>query len=1127
MDTTIDEVVVEINSNADNSAQGLQKLGNSIDSLISKLTKGMEKLKNFNNSIKEISTITDGIKNIDTSNISNISENLQGINSVGKATNLKNMLEQLKQIPEITQQLDTKTIENFSNKINIINKSLEPLSTNIYRIGTAFQTLPSKINTVSSAIDKLHSKNKKINSTTELFNKLVSTFRFGGIVAGISMVGNTIGKFVNKSNDYVENLNLFYVSMGKSAEKAKEFTDNFSEVLGVDPSNVMRYMGMFNTLAEGFGISSDRAYIMSKNLTQLSYDMSSFLNIPIDQAMQKIKSGFSGEIEPMRAVGVALDQATLQETAYALGIKKKVTEMTRAQKTELLYYQMMKRTTTMQGDMGRTLLQPANAIRVMKEQFTLLARAIGNIFIPIIMKVIPYVMVLTKWLTAAAQAIANFFGFKIDTSAWEGLDNISGGLEDVGNNASGAKKEIDKLLQDFDELHVIDFDKNKGSGSGAGASGGSLGIELPQYDALAGALSQNIDAIEQKLKNLMPILVSVLGLLGGLKILQLVNKLSKLGKEIGISAKYLSILDGAASVVKASMLLLIGVIAGFSLGSFITWLTNGDENLRKFLNTLLEVGGVVAGVVGVLTGNLPLAFIGFGTAIGAFIAEIQSSSYEVDIFRGALDSTKETLTPVMDALKENNTILKEMEWSGLAPNEEQLATIKKNFDTVIQQYKDTMLAQYNAQVAAIKSRTDLNEEEKNEQLKALAEYYNQVFDEVKEDEKTVYDIIEGFRKGTLEVTAENLQKINEIQDKYGKQLTDLVSSSSKEAEKIWENYEKSKVDDEKKAVSDILKQSADLRQRTIDDANRIYRESTAAWENMTDEQIDSMKNLSEESKRTLKEARDDAIKKAQEQRDGTIKAAEEQRLEVIKKLKEQNGQMLQDYDLTTGEVKGFWQKVGEGIERAGDDMVTAAMRNNREMESSYEGSFTTVDNYIKHTENVIGDLTGALNKNKSAVGDSAAAFNKFDSNKAVDSLYKITSSLGTTSGKAQTLTDKMKELSKTIKNIPAVQATISGAQLTFKKFATGGFPDEGQMFIARESGPELVGSIGNRTTVANNDQIVSGIKQGVKEALMESGQSQQKPGPTNVYIGNRKVYSGYGSYANSENNMYGTNVIKV
>ena len=85
------------------------------------------------------------------------------------------------------------------------------------------------------------------------------------------------------------------------------------------------------------------------------------------------------------------------------------------------------------------------------------------------------------------------------------------------------------------------------------------------------------------------------------------------------------------------------------------------------------------------------------------------------------------------------------------------------------------------------------------------------------------------------------------------------------------------------------------------------------------------------------------------------------------------------------------------------------------------------------------------------------------------------------------------------------------------------------MFLAREAGPELIGNIGNKAAVANNDQIIEGIKQGVYTAVVEANNGNNGRQLVNVYIGKgeyKKIYSGYGSYANAENNMYGANVIR-
>lgn len=359
MDTTIDEVSIEIGANSQSASSGLDNLTNSINNLISSLNTGLKGLSNFNSSLSKIKNITSGMT-FNTESFSKIQNSLSGINNIGKATNLSSVVKQLKEIPNITESLDQKTISNFTSRIKELTSALSPLATEMVKVSTAFSALPNNINKINTTLSKAQKTINNSNKNGGMINNIFSgtsggILKTGLLIAAIQRLGTTIGGFVNESNAYIENMNLFSVSMGEAADKAKEFINQYTSVLGVDPSNMMRYMGMFNSLVEGFGLSSDAAYTMSKNLTQLSYDMSSFLNIPIDEAMQKIKSGISGEIEPMRAVGIALDQATLQETAYTLGIDKKVSAMTRAQKTELLYYQIMTKTTKMQGDMARTL----------------------------------------------------------------------------------------------------------------------------------------------------------------------------------------------------------------------------------------------------------------------------------------------------------------------------------------------------------------------------------------------------------------------------------------------------------------------------------------------------------------------------------------------------------------------------------------------------------------------------------------------------------------------------------------------------------------------------------------------------------------------------------------------------
>lgn len=359
MDTEIDQVSIEISANSQSASNGLDALSQSIERLQNRLNAGLRGLGRFNSSIANINKTLSNT-NFDSKSFQSLQNNLDSFKGLSNVGNLKSTLDQLKEIPTITRNLDDKEISDFTNRIRQLTEALSPLAKEMVQVSTAFSALPNNVSRVNSALSKTQKVVKSSTQNEGLMGNLFGggtggILKTGLLIAGIQQLGSTIGSFVNESNAYIENMNLFSVSMGEAAGKAREFIDEYTNVLGVDPSNTMRYMGMFNTLIEGFGLSSDAAYTMSQNLTQLSYDMSSFLNIPIDEAMQKIKSGISGEIEPMRAVGVALDEASLQETAYALGIDQKVSAMTRAQKTELLYQQIMTRTITMQGDMARTL----------------------------------------------------------------------------------------------------------------------------------------------------------------------------------------------------------------------------------------------------------------------------------------------------------------------------------------------------------------------------------------------------------------------------------------------------------------------------------------------------------------------------------------------------------------------------------------------------------------------------------------------------------------------------------------------------------------------------------------------------------------------------------------------------
>jgi uncharacterized membrane protein len=249
---------------------------------------------------------------------------------------------------------------------------------------------------------------------------------------------------------------------------------------------------------------------MSQNLTQLSYDMASFFNTDVETAFDKLSSAMSGQVKGLREFGIDTTVASLQEYALSKGIDASVRSMSQAEKSLLRYNYIMEKSIIMQGDMARTIITPANSLRILNAQLTQMKRALGNIVSVIAVKFIPYVQAMVQIITEAASALANFFGFELPKIDYSGLD--TGGFADDFEDAEGSLggvadkiKKIKKQLMGFDELNIIsspDKDSCGGAGGAGGASGGGAGLDLKplEYNFLENIDTSKVDEIKDKLK---------------------------------------------------------------------------------------------------------------------------------------------------------------------------------------------------------------------------------------------------------------------------------------------------------------------------------------------------------------------------------------------------------------------------------------------------------------------------------------------------------------------------------------------------------------------------------------------------------------------------------------------------
>lgn len=647
------------------TAQGIRELSNSLKGLnsgdasqkITRLTNALTALSQVGNvkisssianQLTAINTALAGLKWTDGDKLTSLANGLRPLSELGKA-NMTTFINQLSKLPKVIEDLEAADIDKFTQQMTDLAAAMKPFADEMQKVSNGFSAFPSKIQKLITSTEKYNASARKATSTTGQFTSGLKALNVAAVAITFRKIGHFIAQAVTESNKYQEDLNLFTVALGQYAAEAQNYAEKVSDVMGIDPAQWLRNQGVFNTLLTGFGDTADRAQLMSQNLTQLGYDISSFFNISIEDAMQKLQSGISGELEPLRRLGYDLSQARLEQTALNLGVKESVANMTQAEKAELRYYAIMTQVTTAQGDMARTLEAPANQLRILQAQLTQAARAIGNIFIPALNAILPYAIAVVQVIREIANALANLAGFKLTEVDYSGVNSAAvgaGALADNLDDAAGAAKKLKQYTAGFDELNV--FAPNTGSGSGAGAGGaGGFDFDLPTYDFLGDAVQTRIGEIQKMIEDTLAEITTIVSgfmlAVGAILVVTGVNIPLGVGLmaagAVGLAATVGLNWTAMSSELASTLALITGVVGGFLLAlgaimafsganlplgialmalggaslvtaAVINW-HNSDRHLTDALNTLT---GVLAGAS--LAVGAMLAFTGVAIGLG-------------------------------------------------------------------------------------------------------------------------------------------------------------------------------------------------------------------------------------------------------------------------------------------------------------------------------------------------------------------------------------------------------------------------------------------------------------------------------------------------------------------------------
>lgn len=423
------------------------------------------------------------LQNADLTKLTQLAEAMKPLSALGTA-HLTSYINQLGKLPTVIKDLNAADLDKFIDEITRLNTALTPFAQNMEKISNGFASFPSRIQRLVQSTEKYNQTMSRANKASKgglwaFLNSARSNYLM--LAGALGYVSNTLGGFVQRSTNYMENLNLFTVAMGQYAGEAKEYAAAVNEALGIDMSEWMRNQGIFMQIATGFGVIEEKAYTMSQGLTQIAYDIASFYNISTEDAMQKVQSGISGELEPLRRLGYALDAATLQQVAYNHGIEQSINTMTQAQKSQLRHVAIMEQSENVMGDMARTIMSPANALRVLNMQMQQLGRAIGDMILPLLMKILPYAQAAVMVLTDAINKLAVLFGFELPEIDYSGLGGLESGAEDAEgaiDETTEAVKELKNAMLGIDELNVI---SPKADASGLDEGAYDLPIDIDSY----------------------------------------------------------------------------------------------------------------------------------------------------------------------------------------------------------------------------------------------------------------------------------------------------------------------------------------------------------------------------------------------------------------------------------------------------------------------------------------------------------------------------------------------------------------------------------------------------------------------------------------------------------------------
>lgn len=729
------------------------------------------------------------------------------------------------------------------------------------------------------------------------------------------------------------------------------------------------------------------------------------------------------QTKPARRLGSDITQSTLQTTLDQAGIDKKIADLSYAEKRLVIIASLLQQVEEANGDWGRTIESVANQTRIMSEQWERLTRAFGNMLLPIVKQILPYVNGILMALTEIFNVIAALLGYDEEDYDFFGKTNKS--AVDLSNNIDNATDSTEKLkksmlgIRSFDKIINISTPKDSKSDSGS-----SLGISADIMKLANTAMddyNKKLDNVQMKATKIRDNIMEWLGFTKQVD--------EKTGK---VSWKFDHITGGTVlGALIAGGVIFNGIKKIMKMINFFTG--NSLLKINKQHNSWLKIIGKLAIGYGALADgwNRQKGIFSVGTA-------------EMLVGIASLMSGFQDLGKKIKGLGEYGGPIGMLvgSFTGL------VITVQKGFAEIDKAYKSTTEKgkKYSEQLK--NANKDILESVETDilRLETAQKYIERLSEFLDEDGK----VKEGYS-----FAAQNyLDKINEAYGTEYKLKEGIITLNGKMVKGVEAIKESTKKLIAQKKIEMVLKAYEEQ-----------YIKNLKTQQDLLKEQ-ESYQNRINANQQNYEEALKRGDIYAAARHAASIKRLKEGKRSIEDALADIESDIINYDNLLTGSIEGNQEKIYNSMKYYGIELE--------------KDQINQLDNVKKRSEKVVSEIK-----------------NKFSSAE-----FKINFSADVSRVKTvlSTMFDKLPYPAKAI--IEPISKALSKVKIS--GFANGGLPSVGQLFVANESGPELVGSIGGQSFVANQQQLGNFIERKNQQTQKSSGNQV-----FNIYLDKNKKLATY------------------